>query len=387
MNGKANKSAGGLSGSPRVLHIHGSLAAGNRLADRCVQIANAFGGRMRHSFASSDGTWDALDRIDRGVPVERREDFPALAGLPLPGRMQKIAQAMVDYHLVLTYGRVGIVAALAHTMFSELLHLPPLIHHEDGSDETPKQRRGLRSSWYRRVGLGKSAGLVVPTELIEHEALVRWQQPFGRVKTIRDAVDLASLAKPANAAAIPRLLKRPGERWICCPARLDGSEDWGVWLAALAGIDDNWHLVLTGEGRGRAAIETQASALALDNRVHFVSAPALPDPLVRLADIVGVQRGPEPLPAHAIAAMGAGKPVLGLETGELAASLSLDNAPFVVGDAPGLKAALERLAPDDFLRKRVGEANRERAEAERDAKIMFATYRRLYASAMGRETI
>lgn len=377
----------GLRGSPRVLHLHGSLANGNPLAQRCVQIANAFGGRMRHTFVSGDGLWNALDRVEDGVPIERRADFPSLAGMPLPGRLQRIAQPMVDYHLVLTYGRAGIVAALAHTMFSQLHHLPPLIHHEDGSDETPEQRRGQRSTWYRRVALGKASGLVVPTELMEHEALVRWQQPFGRVKTIRDGVDLAALARPIRSDAIPRLLKRPGERWIGCVARFDGSEDWEPLLAALGAVDERWQLVLLGDGPGRTSIEARASARSLENRLHFVS--ALPDPevLIRLSDIVAIGRGAVPLPAEAIAAMAAGKPVLGCETGELAVSLSADNAPFIASDPGALRDALDRLAPDDFLRKRVGEANRERAEAERDAKAMIATYRRLYASAMGREAI
>lgn len=387
MKRDTTKAAQGMPGSPRVLHIHGSLAAGNPLAKRCVQIANAFGGRMRHSFVSGDGIWNALEGIEKGVPVERRTDFPSLAGVPLPGRLQKLAQAMVDYRLILTYGRAGVVAALAHTSFSELLHLPPLIHHEDGSDEAPRQRKGLRSNWYRRVGLGKAAGLVVPTELMEHEALVRWQQPFGRVKTIRDGVDLARLAKPIKADAIPRLLKRAGEHWIGCAARLDGSEDWTPWLAALKEVDQHWHLVLLGEGPGRSAIEAKAGALSLDNRVHFVSSLADPDALIRLSDIVGVQHGPEPLPAQAIAAMAAGKPVVGFETGELATSLSPDNVPFIVGNTAEFSAAFERLAADVFLREAIGGFNRERAGAERDANTMIATYRRLYASALGREAI
>lgn len=383
----SNETSAALRGSPRVLHVHGSLAADQPLAARCVQIANAFGGRMRHSFVSGDGVWTALDSLEKGIPFERREDFPALAGMPLPGRLQKLARAMVDYRLILTYGRAGVTASLAHTSFSELLHLPPLIHHEDGSDETPKQRRGLRSSWYRRVGLGKASGLVVPTELMEHEALVRWQQPFGRVKTIRDGADLSRLAKPAKSDAIPRLLKRPGERWIGLFAPPGASHAWGPWLDALKAIDDRWHIVASGEGPVRAAIEAQTGAFSVENRVHVVAPLPEADILVRLCDIVAIVPGVAPLPAPSIAAMGAGKPVVGIETGELAASLSPDNAPFIVSDGAELKTALERLAPDDFLRKRVGEANRERAKAERDAKAMIATYRRLYASAMGREAI
>ena len=376
----------GKPGVPRVLHVHGSLAAGNPLAERCTRLIDGFGGRLRHTLVSGDGDWSALDGIANDVPVERREKFPRLAGLPTPGRLQKIAQAMTDYHLVLSYGRGAIDAALARTMFSEVYALPPLVHHEDGSDETARQRRGLRSAWSRRVGLGKAAGLVVPTEAIEGVALVDWQQPLGRVKLIRDGVDLDTKRKGDD---IPRLLKRPGERWIGCQTRFDGSEMLGALLKALKDIADEWHLVLLGDGPGKAVIAAQVTELVLEHRVHFVS--QLPDPatLTRLSDIVALAGGPEPMPRAAIRAMAAGKPVVGFEQGEVAAGLAADNEQFLVasGDEGGLHEALERLSRDDLLRQRIGEANRVLAVAERDVKTMIAAYRRLYASAVERETI
>ena len=375
--------------SPRVLHIHGSLAAGNPLAERCARLIEGFGGRLRHTLVSGDGEWGALGGIAKGISVERREDFPKLSGLPAPGRLQKIARAMTDFHLVLTYGRGAIDAALARTMFSEVHVLPPLIHHEDGSDESAKQRSGLRSQWSRRIGLGKTAGLVVPTELMEGVALVDWQQPLGRVKLIRDGVDLEALGDKRRGDAIPRLLKRPGERWIGCQVRFDGSETLTPLLAALSDIDRQWHLVLLGDGPDKDAVAAKVTELGLDDRVHFVS--HLPDraTLTRLSDIVALAGGGDPLPQAALEAMVAGKPVTGLDPGEVAASLAADNGQFLVapGDSKGLHVVLERLAGDDFLRQRTGQANRERAEAERGAKSMIDAYRRLYASAMGRETI
>ena len=380
---------GAHGGIPRILHVHGSLAAGNPLAERCVQLIDAFGGRLRHILVSGDGAWGALDRVAKGVPVERLETFPRLAGLPTPGRLQKIAQAMTDYHLVLTYGRGAIDAALARTMFSEVHDLPPLVHHEDGSDETPKQRRGLRSSWSRRVGLGKAAGLVVPTERMEGVALVDWQQPLGRVKLIRDGVDLKALGTKRKGDEIPRLLKRPGERWIGCHARFDERESLTTLLKALRNIDAKWHLVLLGHGPGRGAATAEVTKLALDDRVHFVA--QLPDPgtLTRLSDIVVLADGIDPLPRAALEAMAAGKPIVAFETGEVAGSLPTENGEFVVAprDEGGLHEALERLSNNEFLRQRMGKANRGRAEVERDDKTMIAAYRRLYASAMGRETI
>lgn len=366
-------------GVTRVLHVLGSLAAGDPQAERCVRLMAGFGGGLRHTLVAADGDFGALAGLPKAVVAERRSDFPALGGFPLPGRLHRMARAMVEYHLVLTYGRAGAVAALAHTAFGEAHALPPLIHHEDGSDETPAQRRGLRSRWLRRIGLGRAAGLVVPSETMEGAALVEWQQPLGRVKRIADGVDLDRFARKARLDAIPRLLKRKGEQWVGCFAHPDGRYELARLLEVLARLEDSWHLIVVGDRRTDA--ETQATRLALDHRVHFVR--AVPDRAAAMAlfDILAVPPGgTEPVPLAAIEAMAAGKPVAGLDPGEAAAVLSPDNA------APG-NGDLERLAADAYLRRTLGEANRERARAERGEAAMLASYRRLYASAMKRDTI
>lgn len=366
-------------GVPRVLHVLGSLAAGNPQAERCVRLIAAFGGRLRHGLVAADGEFGALASAPKGIAIERRTDFPAIRGLPLPGRLQRMAQSMADYHLVLTYGRAGVVAALAHTLFGEVHALPPLVHHEDGSDESPRERRGIGSTWLRRVGLGKAAGLVVPNETMESVALERWHQPLGRVKPIPDGVDLERFAGKPKPDAVPRLLKRPGERWIGSFTRF-GREDPGALIALLPKMEECWHLVLVGDGVGRGGAEAAATRLALDHRVHLVR--ELPDRAAAMAlfDILAVPpHRTEPVPLAVIEAMAAGKPVAGLDAREASAVLSPDNA------APG-NGDLVRLAADDYLRSTLGGANQERARAERGEAAMIASCRRLYTSAMGRDT-
>ncbi len=79
-------------GTPRVLHIHGSLARDNPQAERCVRLIEAFGGRMRHTLVAEDGDYGAAANIAKGVIIERRSTFPPLGGLPLPGRLQRVAR-------------------------------------------------------------------------------------------------------------------------------------------------------------------------------------------------------------------------------------------------------------------------------------------------------
>lgn len=372
-------------GAPRVLHIHGNFAADRPEAQRCARLIDAFGGRLAHTIVSASGDWRAADTLARGIKVQRRSDFPALSGLPLPGRMQRIARALQDYDLVLSYGRDAIDAALAHTMFSKVHALPPLIHHEDGSDESPRQRRGVRSKWYRRVGLGKAAGLVVPTETMEHAALIDWQQPLGRVKTIRDGVDLKRFTRAPKPDAIPRLLKRPGELWLGCFTPPGTDADVIALVQAIADLAPEWHLAIVGTAPEGSPVAAAVSRSGLDHRVHVT--PETTDHAAALAlfDIVAVPRGPEPLPLIAIEAMAAGRPVVAFDRGETAHTLAPDNADLIARETP--VAALERLAGDRFLRERIGAANREKAKAERGEAAMIAAYHRLYSSALGRDAI
>lgn len=270
-------------------------------------------------------------------------------------------------------------------MFSKVHALPPLIHHEDGSDESPRQRRGVRSKWYRRVGLGKAAGLVVPTETMEHAALIDWQQPLGRVKTIRDGVDLKRFTRAPKPDAIPRLLKRSGELWLGCFTPPGTDADVIALVQAIADLAPEWHLVIVGTAPEGSPVAAAVSRSGLDHRVHVT--PETTDHAAALAlfDIVAVPRGPEPLPLIAIEAMAAGRPVVAFDRGETSHTLAPDNADLIARETPA--AALERLAGDRFLRERIGAANREKAKAERGEAAMIAAYRRLYSSALGRDAI
>lgn len=371
-------------GAPRVLHIHANFAHDDPQAKRCARLIDAFGGRLQHAVVSASGDFSSGEGLAKGIRIQRRSDFPALGGLPLPGRLQRIARALQDYDLVLTYGRGAIDAALAHTMFSKVHALPPLIHHEDGSDETPRQRRSARSKWYRRVGLGKAAGLVVPTETMEHAALVEWQQPLGRVKTIRDGVDLKRFTRAAKPDAIARLLKRPGESWVGCFAPPGSDNDAIALVQAMERLAPEWHLVIFGaplDGPVAAAV----SQRGLDHRVHFTPKAIDRAAALALFDIVVAVRGQELLPLAVIEAMATGCPVVVFESADVVQALGADNAGLLASEP--VIAALERLAGDRYLRRRLGETNREKAVAERDEAAMIAAYRRLYSSAIGRDAI
>ena len=75
--------------------------------------------------------------------------------------------------------------------------------------------------------------------------------------------------------------------------------------------------------------------------------------------------------------------------GDIAAMVAVENARFIVrpNDVDALSQALLILAADEDRRREIGQANRAKARAQFDEAKMLATYRRLYASALGRGSL
>jgi glycosyltransferase involved in cell wall biosynthesis len=369
---------------PHILHLHSTFSPGGKEL-RSAQLINGFGPGLRHTIVSAEPEeTGAAARIDRSIAVTLQPDFPSLKGLPMPGRLNRLARAMRGYDLVLTYNWGAMDAVMAHTLFSEAYDLPPLIHHEDGFDEEELVRRMRRRTWYRRIALGKAAGLVVPSEQLEEIALVEWQQPLGRVKRIANGIDTKAFAKKPRNDAINRLLKRPGENWVGTLAGLRKVKNLPRLVRAFAPLSENWHLVICGEGPERCAIEAEADRLGINHRVHLPGAIADPARVVGLFDIFALSSDSEQFPVSVVEAMAAGRPVVATKVGDIAEMVSEPNRNYLAAslDDEALEAELVTLAIDKRLREEIGNANREKARAEFDGAKMLAAYRRLYSSAM-----
>lgn len=368
---------------PHILHLQSTFAPGGKEL-RTVQLINAFGKNARHTIISAEpDRLGAADRIAKSVDIRLQPEFPSLKGRPTPGRLQKLARAMRGYDLVCTYNWGAMDAVMAHTLFKDLHGLPPLIHHEDGFDESEAKKLKTSRTWYRRIALGRAAGLVVPSERLEEIALVDWQQPLGRVKRIPNGIDTKAFAMRPKRDAL-RLIKHPGEYWVGTLAGLRTVKNLPRLVRVFSQLADNWQLVILGEGEARDAILAEADRLQINHRVHLPGAVDDPARVIGLFDIFALSSDSEQFPLSVVEAMAAGIPVIAPAVGDIAGMVSEANTEFIAppGDEEELGMALVQLAVSKELRKEVGEANRAKAVAEFDEAKMVATYRRLYSSAM-----
>ncbi|HUH77244.1 MAG TPA: glycosyltransferase, partial [Devosia sp.] len=355
---------------------------------RAARLMNAFGKGAEHVVVSAEaGAYGAAAAIEPGVSVTYPEDFPALNGSPSPARLWRLGGAMRGYDLILTYNWGAMDAVMAHRLFGKFHGLPPLVHHEDGfnSDEA----HGLKPArnWYRRMALGRSTTMIVPSRRLETIACEVWRLPPGRVNRIGNGIDTAAYRSVPRRDALPLLIKRPGERWLGTLAGLKPVKNLPSLVRAFAGLPDEWQLVIVGEGPEREAICEEARRQEVAHRVHLPGFVADPAGVVGLFDLFALSSDSEQFPVSAVEAMAAGLAVVSTNVGDVVEMVSAENRPFITaaGDETALAAALLRMARDEALRRRTGEANCGRAAAEYDAETMVAAYRGTYARALGRQ--
>jgi len=370
----------------KLLHLHSSFAAGGKEL-RAARLINAFGPGVEHVIVSAQpGELAAAAAIDAGIPVSYPDDFPALAGRPTPGRLQRIARAMQGYDLILTYNWGAMDAVMAHTLFAKALNLPPLVHHEDGFNQDEAVRLKPSRNWFRRIALGRCAALVVPSTRLEGIALNQWHQPRWRVRRVPNGVTTAAYGGTPKLNVLPRLVKRKDEYWLGTIAGLRRVKNLPRLVRAFSALADDWQLVILGEGPEREAIMAEAMRLEIADRVHLPGFAADPAKVIGLFDLFALSSDSEQFPISVVEAMAAGLAVAATDVGDIASIVTEENRRFLVPvDKEGdLADALEALSLDPALRARLGAANQARARAEFDEAGMIATYREIYAAAMGR---
>lgn len=370
----------------RVLHCHSTFSAGGKEV-RSVGLMNAFGAALEHTIISAEpDAMGARTLIDPGVTAHFPGDFPSLKGLPTPGRLAALAEALRGYDLICTYNWGAMDAAMAHAVFARNFGLPPLVHHEDGFNEDESGGLKTRRNLYRRAALTRASQLIVPSTKLEQIAIEAWAQPRAKVLRIANGIDTAAFAAPPQPGAL-RVVKRDGERWIGTLAGLRPVKRLPLMVQAMAGLPDHWHLVICGEGPQRDAIRAAAEACEVSHRVHLPGGVADPAQVIGLFDIFALSSASEQFPLSVVEAMAAGLPVAAPDVGDIRQMVAEPNRAYIaVPDDPhALGVMFAELAEDPDLRARIGAANRERACTDYDAAQMVAHYRAAYATALGRE--
>ena len=372
----------------RLLHLHSTFSPGGKEL-RAAKLMNAFGPGVEHVVVSGvAGELGAASAVDPNLGVSYPADFPALAGKPSLRRWWRIARAMRGFDLVLTYNWGSMDAVGARWLFGRVLHLPPLVHHEDGFNQD--EAHGLKPirNWFRRLTLATAAALVVPSRVLEVIAAKEWRVAPGRLRRISNGIPLGDYAETtpsgASALGLPGLDKPPGTLWLGTLAGLRAVKNLPRLVRAFAALPPPWELVIVGEGNERAAITAEAERLRIAARVHLPGFAPDPARVLGQFDLFALSSDSEQYPISVVEAMAAGLAVVSPAVGDVAAMVVMENRPWITapGDEAALASALITAAGDSGLRAAIGGANRARALAEYGEEAMISAYRSVYAGAL-----
>ncbi|MBL8698757.1 MAG: glycosyltransferase family 4 protein [Alphaproteobacteria bacterium] len=347
----------------RLLHVFPSFSIGG-IQRQFAYVAGALGATAEHLVIALDGRTEALAMLPSGVlcdvvdPPSLPEDGPL-------ARLRSIRSCLrrTGASLVLTYNWGAIEWCLANRLFGTA----PGLHSEHGFGPDETERPLRRRSRFRRLALGGTVPLVVPSTTLMHVATEDWGFPETQLRFVPNGVDVEAIERRVADAA-GGVVRRGDEIVLGCVAPLRPEKNLARLLrcfAAVATEDPRWRLVVAGDGPERGRLEIVAQQLAIRHRVQFLGWVDDPAPMLGSVDIAALSSDTEQAPFSVLESGATARPLVATDVGDIRDLVSPGNQPFVVArDAEDdFVAALRRLGGDAALRRQVGEANRDHVAA------------------------
>nr|WP_280856057.1 glycosyltransferase [Pararoseomonas indoligenes] len=355
------------------MHVFPSFAVGGAQV-RFAALANRFGPRWRHVVVAMDGRSDCAERLGDSVRFSTQGP-PWKAS---PGPVQRLASITAMLRrlrpaLLVTSNWGSIEWAIANRLTVRMPHL----HMEDGFGPEESSAQFGRRIMARRVALRQS-NVLLPSLTLLRAAQDIWKLPPERLHHIPNGIDLRSFRPDGPRGDLGLDGDAPV---IGAVAALRREKNLGRLLRAAAILLRDgvaFRLVLVGDGPERVGLEALAGELGLSGVTRF--AGHVPDPAAayRAMDVVCLSSDTEQMPFSVLEGMATGLPVATTEVGDVRAMLSESNAPHVAARTDAdLAEALRPLLRDAALRRRIGGANRAKAERDYDEEAMFQAHARL----------
>jgi glycosyltransferase involved in cell wall biosynthesis len=197
-----------------------------------------------------------------------------------------------------------------------------------------------------------------------------------------DAAKTVVIPNAVDVEAAPvSTVDRPTPR-IVSVGRLKAPKDFQTLARALSLLpQDSYEALIVGDGPDRPAIQRRLRQLALEERVHLVGARDDVPAVLAEADVFVLSSRSEGMPVSVIEAMAAGLPVVASHVGGMSELVEDGETGFLVPpeDPTALTRVLATLLEDQALRRRLGDAGRERARREFDLDPFRRAHVELYS--------
>jgi glycosyltransferase involved in cell wall biosynthesis len=293
-----------------------------------------------------------------GVPVGTLPPMPlGPAGarrVPAVARMLR-AQAPTVFHAHLSSPLAAKYAMLA-ALFARI---PAVV----GTVHLIPDYRIDRSSCLQLRALAKGVGRYIA---VSHDIRVtlidRFRWPADKIEVVHNAVRLEQFQGSASPQLRAQVTAGRRGPFVLTCARLEPQKGLDVLLRAAAELPEPV-FVIAGEGSQRTALEAQAAALGLGDRVIFAGLRHDVPELLGACDAFVLPSLYEGTSLALLEAMAAGKAIVSTEIGGTNELIVQGDSGLLVpaGDASALASAVRRVLEDEALRAALGARARERA--------------------------
>ena len=228
--------------------------------------------------------------------------------------------------------------------------------------------------------------VIVLDEAMQAEALSAGFNP-QRVRRMNNGIDARAFPL-ANRQAAQLALGLNGKIVVLSMGRLATQKSLPVLLQAFANALPNCpdlHLLILGDGPGRAALESLVQSLKISEQVTFAGNQADVRPYLNAAHLFVLPSSSEGISNALLEAMSAGLACLATPVGGNIEVLDQGRCGLLlpVGDVHAWSEAIIELVHSAQQRERLGKAAQERIRSEYDFDIVGARYESLYADLLG----
>ncbi|MBJ6984071.1 glycosyltransferase [Luteimonas sp. MC1750] len=239
-----------------------------------------------------------------------------------------------------------------------------------------------------RLSLTRTARVAGVGRQVAEHLVASGLAPAARVSAVRNGVPLPPASTSATRSRARAALGLPADALVvACVGRLVALKNHRLLLGQvpeLATTFPRLHVVLLGDGPERAALERQAQALGIAERVLFAGTRRDVPKLLPGVDVFALPSLTEGLSIALLEACAAGLPVVASDVGGNPEIVRHGRTGLLVpvDDGDALRAALLRILGDRPLRLALGLAAREWVMTHASIDAMRLSYDRLYADAL-----
>ncbi len=218
---------------------------------------------------------------------------------------------------------------------------------------------------------------------------LRRHVPAYKVSHIGNGIDTGIYRPLMPRADAKRDLGLSGKTLVGFVGRLSADKGISHLLQALAAMPASHaapvHAVIVGDGEHRGAIESEARALGLIDRVHFLGNRRDTPLLYTAFDVFVLPSRREGFPMVLLEAMACGLPVIATRVGDIDRIIEHGVSGLVVepADTAALQQALQTVLAEPDRAQRMGTAARERVERRFSSARMAREYLAIYQSVTG----